>query len=270
MSDFNMPTVEAEEAVVQQVANGTITVNGQPTNHKPSFSIGGSFNAVAKQWIDSFPSEYPYDRRRYDQGKSSFATLTIDTTKHNWSQFGYASSTKTSGSNGWIFWSKKKTTTNTWQSYSLNINETSFKSGITVNVWGIGRFPVSMGSWYTANPLRQWPVLFADSPAATTEDVQEQITSVVLAYGVETVFTLKKTAFDGVVGAISSAQSSGGSLSIFGSLYGKSDGSYSSTYESWNNIKTHSDTNTVRLLAHHNKVPVVLGTTITKISGVTV
>jgi len=260
--NYNMPVVAAEEAVIQQVANGSITVNGQPTSYEPVWQIQ-NFNRVAKQWIDTFPSEYPFNRRRYDQGKSSYSTVTVSLDREGWTKFGYGSRTQSTGSSGWFFWKKKNTATNTWSTTNININESSFKSGITVNVWGIGTFPISMGQWYQGNPFRTWPALVQSAPKSTSEDIKEQITSVVVAYGVETIFTLEKSAFETVVKTINTARSEGGSLSIFGSLYGTSDGSHSSTFESWSNIKTHSENNTVVLLAHHNKVPTVLGTTIT-------
>jgi len=262
-----MPVVAAEEAVVSKVSNGTILVNGEPTSYAPGWFIGGNFNRVARNWIDTFPSEYPFDRKRYEQGKSSYSTLTIDINRDNWSKFNWGSKTQSTGSSGWIFWKKKNTSTNTWSTSVVSINETSFKSGITVNCWGIGTFPITTGQWISGNPLRSWPKLVASARQSVANDVKDQITSVVMAYGVETHFTLEKTAYDAVMVAISSAKSSGGSLSILGSLYGTSDGNRESTFESWSNIKTHSENNTIVLLAHHNKVPVVLGTTITRISG---
>ena len=72
------------------------------------------------------------------------------------------------------------------------------------------------------NPLRTFPVLNSNASASVSQDVQQQITSVVLGYGIETRFTLTQSAYNLLQGAISQAKSSGGSLSIFGSLYGKS------------------------------------------------
>ncbi|KAK3939647.1 hypothetical protein QBC46DRAFT_459560 [Diplogelasinospora grovesii] len=267
--NYNMPVLQAEEDVIVEVVNGTLMANNQPTSFEASYSIGGSFNKIAKNWIDTFPKEYPYDRKRYDQGKSTYSVKTIDITKNNWAQYGYGSKTQSTGSDGWIFWSTKNTQTNTWSYKNVYVNETSFISGITVSAWGIGKFPIQKGQWYQGNPLATFPVLVDSgemSKKNITDHVSEQVTSVVMGYGVETTFQLEKTAYERLAGAISTAKSSGGSISIFGSLYGKSDGSYSSTYEPWDNIKQHKEGNTITLLAHNNKVPMILGATITTIT----
>jgi hypothetical protein len=60
------------------------------------------------------------------------------------------------------------------------------------------------------------------APASVSEDVAQQVSSVIMGYGIETTFTLQSDAYQAVTGAISSAKSSGGSISIFGSLYGSS------------------------------------------------
>ncbi len=59
------------------------------------------------------------------------------------------------------------------------------------------------------------------TPEVTT-DVKQQITSVVMGYGIETTFTLVDEAYAALTEAISSAKSTGSSLSIFGALYGTS------------------------------------------------
>ncbi|KAK1756490.1 hypothetical protein QBC47DRAFT_445063 [Echria macrotheca] len=268
--NFNMPVLAAEEAIVQLVSANTTRTNNQATSYAPAWNLGGNFNRVAQNWISTFPPEYPSDRRRYDQGKSSYSSLTIDITRDNWSRFNWGSATQSTGSSGWIFWKTQNKSTKTWSTSVVSINETSFRSGITVSAWGIGTFPLSTGQWLPGNPLRTWPSLVASAPKSVADDVRDQITSVVVGYGVETTFTLEKSAYDAVVGAISSAKEAGGSLSILGSLYGTSDGSSESTFESWANVRTHKENNTVVLLAHHNRVPVVLGTTITRISGAAV
>ncbi len=142
-----MPALQVQEDVVVQIINGTVLANNQPTSFLPGWTIGGSFNTVAKEWIDTFPKDYPYDRTKYDQGKSTYSTLTVDGTTDNWSEFGYSSSTQTTGSNGWIFWSTKSTTTSTSSQTVVHINQTSFKSGISVSAWGIGTFPIQIGQW---------------------------------------------------------------------------------------------------------------------------
>jgi len=72
------------------------------------------------------------------------------------------------------------------------------------------------------NPTVNWPNLVAGTSPSVTENVKQQISSVVIGYGVEVVFTLTDTAYNAFTGAISSAKSAGGSISVFGSLYGKS------------------------------------------------
>ena len=72
------------------------------------------------------------------------------------------------------------------------------------------------------NPTINWPNLVTGATPSITENVKQQIESVVIGYGVEIEFTLTDTAYTAFTGAISSAKSAGGSISVFGSLYGKS------------------------------------------------
>jgi len=70
------------------------------------------------------------------------------------------------------------------------------------------------------NPLVTWPDLVDSAPPSTAVDVSQQITSVVLGYGIQVIFTLTDTAYTSLTEAITSARSSSGSISIFGFLYG--------------------------------------------------
>ncbi|GAB1311987.1 hypothetical protein MFIFM68171_02197 [Madurella fahalii] len=264
--NFNMPVVATEEAVIEQIANGTITANGQPTSYKPVWTIGGAFNRVAKDWIDTFPTDYPYDRARYEKGMSKVSTSFINVTNDYWKKYGYGETTKKKGS-GLAFWKKKSSSTTTWSTTEVRINQTSFRNGITVNAWGVGTFPIQMGSWYPGNPLLSYPVLTANTPPHIAENLKEQVTSVLIGYGVETHFTLDRWAYDELSGQIEEARRNDGSMSILGNVYGKGDGGFSSTSNPWSNIKQFNDTNTFVLLAHNNKVPMVLGTTITRIAS---
>lgn len=265
--NYNMPLLSVDAPTVVQVINGTVLANNVPTSFEASWTIGGSFNTVGKKWIDTFPSEYPFNRVRYDAGRTTYTYKNITRTVNNWSNFGYGSSTVTTGSRGWIFWSKKKTTTNTWEHSDVKIDEKAFGSGIQVSVWGLGQFPIQTGQWYQGNPLRTYPVLVSNAKPAVKQDVKQQITSVVMGYGVEIKFTLIDNSYKAFKEAIVQAKQSGGSMSIFGSLYGKSDGSYSKTYESWDNIITKDGGNEITLVAQNVKVPQILGTIITTISA---
>jgi hypothetical protein len=70
------------------------------------------------------------------------------------------------------------------------------------------------------NPLVTWPELVASAPNTTAINVKQQITSVVLGYGIQVTFTLTDTAYNYFNEAVNSAQSSSGYISIFGFLYG--------------------------------------------------
>lgn len=150
---------------------------------------------------------------------------------------------------------------------------------------------ISLGQWYQGNPLRTWPVLLSSAPPSVREDVKQQITSVIVGYGIEVNFTLVDTSYQAVKGAISSARTQGGSLSVFGSLYGSGGKlkpirlipglkigradrpffrlgtSRTSTYQPWQNIQTHDNSKSIIIRAQNTKVPQVLGTIITNISG---
>lgn len=142
-----MGVLQADAPTVIGVSDGSTTGNNQATSFENSFSIGGQFNTVAKSWIDSFPAEYPGDRKRYDAGKSTYSVANITNTANNWSQFGYSSSTQSTGSDGWIFWQTSSSETDTTTKNVVDINEASFGSGITVSAWGIGQFPIELGQW---------------------------------------------------------------------------------------------------------------------------
>jgi hypothetical protein len=70
------------------------------------------------------------------------------------------------------------------------------------------------------NPLVTWPELVDSAPNTTAINVKQQITSVVLGYGIQVTFTLTDTAYNYFNEAVNSAQSSSGYISIFGFLYG--------------------------------------------------
>lgn len=142
-----MGVLQADASTVIGVSGGLADANTQATSFENAFSIGGQFNTVAKAWIDSFPSEYPGDRRRYDAGKSTYAVNNITHTTNNWSQFGYSSSTQSTGSSGWIFWSTGSSETDTTTRNVVNIDEASFGTGIEVSAWGIATFPIQYGQW---------------------------------------------------------------------------------------------------------------------------
>jgi hypothetical protein len=65
-------------------------------------------------------------------------------------------------------------------------------------------------------------VLFESANKSVSKDVEEQITGVIMAYGVETSFQLDTHSYQNLSRAIREAKNSGGSMSILGSLYGKS------------------------------------------------
>jgi hypothetical protein len=142
-----MPVLQADAPTVISVANGSVLANNVATSFEASFSIGGQFNQVAKTWIDTFPSEYPYNRTRYDEGRSVYSVAELNTTTNNWSSFGYSSATQSTGSDGWIFWQTSSSTTTTTTKNTVNIDEHSFSKGITVSAWGIGQFPIELGQW---------------------------------------------------------------------------------------------------------------------------
>ncbi len=146
-----MPILDADAPTVIDVVNGSVLANNQPTSFEAAFTLGGQFNTVAKNWIDTFPSEYPYDRRRYDQGRSTYSIMTINSTDNNWSSFGYSSSTQSTGSDGWIFWQSSSESTTTSSRQTVSIDESSFTRGISVSAWGVGTFPIQMGQWCTHN-----------------------------------------------------------------------------------------------------------------------
>jgi hypothetical protein len=104
---------------------------------------------VGAEQIDTFPSEYPYNRTRYDEGYSVYSVQELNSTNSNWSNFGYSSFTQSTGSDGWIFWqtssSTTTTTTTTTTTNTADINEQSFSKGIAVSAWGIGQFPIEFG-----------------------------------------------------------------------------------------------------------------------------
>jgi len=146
-SDYNMPILDADAPTVIDVVNGTVLANNQATSYEAAFALGGQFNTVAKHWIDTFPSEYPYDRTRYDEGKSTYTMHTMNSSTNDWSSLGYSSATVSTGSDGWIFWSSSSSTTTTSSHQTVSIDESAFGSGITVSAWGIGTFPIQMGEW---------------------------------------------------------------------------------------------------------------------------
>jgi hypothetical protein len=148
-----MPVVMTDEKTVLDVANGAVQGNNNPTSYLPAFSIGGQFDDVAKEWIDSFPSEYPYDRKRYDKGRSIYHSVDMSSTSNSWKEWGYTSDTATTGTDGWIFWSSKSTTTTTTSKNTVHIDAKSFGSGITVSIWRIGLFPVIKGQWCMYDPV---------------------------------------------------------------------------------------------------------------------
>jgi len=120
-------------------------------------------------------------------------------------------------------------------SVSQNLErELRYKLGVSVNslltqVFGVSP-PISSLYLYPelthlplsdqGNPLVTWPELVDTAPANTSADVSQQITSVVLGYGIQVTFYLTNTAYSAFTEALSSAQSSSGSISIFGFLYG--------------------------------------------------
>jgi hypothetical protein len=142
-----MPVLQTDASTVISVANGSVLANNVPTSYEASYIIGGQFNQVAKTWIDTFPSDYPYDRTQYDEGRSVYSMSELNSTTNNWSTFGYNSSTQSTGSSGWIFWQTSSSSTSTSTKYTVNITEQSFTKGITVSAWGIGQFPIEFGQW---------------------------------------------------------------------------------------------------------------------------
>jgi hypothetical protein len=153
-----MPVLQADAPTVINVVNGSVLANNVPTSYEASFTIGGQFNQVAKTWIDTFPSEYPYNRTRYDEGCSVYSVQELNSTTNNWSNFGYSSSTQSTGSDGWIFWQTSSSTTTTTTTNTVDINEQSFSKGITVSAWGIGQFPIEFGQWCKFLKLRPSPL----------------------------------------------------------------------------------------------------------------
>jgi len=265
--NYNMGVLITDSSTVEGVSDGSTTPNSQASSYENAYIIGGQFNTVAKAWIDSFPPEYPGDRKRYDAGKSTYSIKNITSTSNDWSQFGWSQTTQSTGSDGWIFWQTKKTSTTTVTKHQLSIDRSSFGSGITVSVWGAAQFPINMGQWYQGNPLRTYPVLVNTAGASIKDDVKQQITSVIVGYGIEISFTLVDNAYKEFTGAVTTAKSQGGSLSIFGGIYGSSNGDSSSTTNSWDQIATNDAGKSVTLRAQNVKVPTVLGSVITTISS---
>jgi hypothetical protein len=165
ITDYNMPVLQADAPTIINVVNGSVLANNVPTSYEASFIIGGQFNEVAKTWIDTFPSGYPYDRTQYDEGCSVYSLQQLNSTTNNWSAFGYNSSTQSTGSDGWVFWQSGSSSTTTSTKNTVDINEESFSNGIKVSAWGIGQFPIEFGQWckfldLSISPLCLPPIQF--------------------------------------------------------------------------------------------------------------
>lgn len=139
--------LQADAPTIIDVTDGSTSPNDNPTSYSPAYTIGGSFNSVAEQWITTFPTSYPGSTAAYDAGASKYSISSLTTSNNNWSQYGYSSATQYTGSSGWFFWSESSSTTTTTTTNVVDISQSDFGTGITVSAWGIGKFPVSPGSW---------------------------------------------------------------------------------------------------------------------------
>ena len=195
--------------------------NSAALMYEPAFSIGGDFDTVVKSWVDTFPSAYPNDRTDFDKNATKITIAVSSSQSNSWESLGYSSSTTTTGSSGWIFWSYTNTQTNEEVSTSVNISRSDFSSDISVSLWGQASFPIQFGAWYTGNPVQTFPTLNAAGKADPNvkANLLQQFVTVLMAYGVEISFTLTQSAYQLVAEAKSSASSSNGGLSIFGSIY---------------------------------------------------
>ena len=93
-----MPANNAPVPLVSDIINGQYPAVYPAVFYTPAFSIGGDFDKVVADWVNTFPAEYPEDRTRYDRGRTVTKVSTQDSAIRNWSSFGYSSSTKTRGS----------------------------------------------------------------------------------------------------------------------------------------------------------------------------
>jgi hypothetical protein len=144
--DYNMPVMIADADTVTQVATGQLPAGSFIASYEAAYTIGGSYNTVAKAWSDSFPQTYPNSRTEYLAGASRYVSDTMSSTNNSWSNLGY-SSTTTATHAGWFIFSYRNSQTNTVETLRANISTSDFSTGVSVSAWGIGMFPVGRGLW---------------------------------------------------------------------------------------------------------------------------
>lgn len=102
---FNQAVEVAEPLAVSQVAQSSQKPTGDTAPfYDPLFTIGGNLQKDIDSWTSTFPQNYATDRSTYLKGASLYSISKENLTSNTWEQFGFSSSTSTSGSSGWIFW----------------------------------------------------------------------------------------------------------------------------------------------------------------------
>jgi hypothetical protein len=69
--------LQADAPTIIDVTNGSTPPNDDPTAYSPAYTIGGSFNSVAEQWITTFPTSYPGSTTAYNAGASKYSPSTV-------------------------------------------------------------------------------------------------------------------------------------------------------------------------------------------------
>lgn len=243
---FNMGASDTIPSTLVKLIEGNPPV-ASPAFYLPQFTLGPSFDQDVLNWAGSFAKLHysPTNREEYlrkcQRTSYSFQKLSRDT----WTDFGFTKTIQTSGSSGWIFWSTSSVTAKETDWQDVTVNENDFEGSVEVRMWGFGVYDIGYGQWYTSNPMRTFPKLLSAASANVKEDIREQFRQVVMAYGVEVEITMKQSAIQRIDEARHSAQSSGGSLSILGSIYRSNNSSSRSNSSSFEEL--HVDTNAGKL-----------------------
>ncbi len=102
---FNQAVEVAELLAVSQVTRSPRKTTEDTTPfYDPLFTIGGNLQNDIDSWTSTFHQNYATDRSTYLEGASLYSISKENLTSNTWEQFGFSSSTSTSGSSWWIFW----------------------------------------------------------------------------------------------------------------------------------------------------------------------
>ncbi|KAF8243455.1 hypothetical protein K440DRAFT_612824 [Wilcoxina mikolae CBS 423.85] len=263
---FNLPANMSNPAPI--IANPS-TATDADLFYVPAFNIGGDFNGIVKNWVDSFPTDYPANREAYE-ARAQKVELNFSTSS-SWKDFGFDSSASASSSNsGWFIWGQSESSSSSKTVNTINISTSDFTENVVVRLWDIATFPIQYGLWYTGNPINAFPTLnpAGQSNPSIKSNLLQQYTSVTMAYGVEITLKLSAKAYQKVSEAVSSAQSSeNGYVNIFGWSCG-GDSSSSSRSSSWSNITMNDKEQTLTAHTDINGVPVVVSAVSARLTGV--